>query len=68
MSAPNHAAATAGAAANATAPLSSLAPVLSVEHLSMRFVRRRGEHNQVAGAARYERKAVLGRVDAGDIA
>jgi branched-chain amino acid transport system ATP-binding protein len=37
MSAANHAAATAGTAGNATAPLSSLAPVLSVDHLSMRF-------------------------------
>jgi branched-chain amino acid transport system ATP-binding protein len=37
MSAANHAAATPSAAANATAALSSLAPVLSVDHLSMRF-------------------------------
>jgi branched-chain amino acid transport system ATP-binding protein len=37
MSAASHAAAASGAAANATTPLSSLTPVLAVEHLSMRF-------------------------------
>ena len=37
MSAASHAAAATGAAANATAPLSTSAPVLAVEHVSMRF-------------------------------
>ena len=36
------------------------------EHRRMRLVRGRGEYSHIAGAAGYQRKAVLGCVDAGE--